>query len=84
VATALGAVDPGYRVILARDSSLSNEGRDALLQVHHRRYIEQIETADARNILIQLDLAKWRSSQSASSHPREPRSRCISINVVSL
>jgi nicotinamidase-related amidase len=64
VATALGAVDPGYRVILVRDSSLSDKGHDALLQVHNRRYIEQIETADARNILIQLDLAKWRSSQS--------------------
>ena len=71
MATALGAVDPGYRVILARDSSLSNEGRDALLQVHNRRYIEQIETADARNILIQLDLAKWRSSQSPERAGRD-------------
>jgi nicotinamidase-related amidase len=71
VATALGAVDPGYRVILVRDSSLSDKGHDA--QVHHRRYIEQIETADARNILIQLDLAKWRSSQSP-----EPAGRDVS------
>ena len=53
LATVLGAVDCGYRVILVRDAvcSSSDEGHDALLTVYHRRYSEQIETADAETIL---------------------------------
>ena len=49
LATVLGAVDLGYRVILVRDAvcSSSDAGHDALLQVYHRRYSEQIETADS-------------------------------------
>jgi nicotinamidase-related amidase len=55
LATVLGAVDLGYRVILVRDAvcSSSDAGHDALLQVYHRRYSEQIETADADSILKQ-------------------------------
>jgi nicotinamidase-related amidase len=53
LATVLDAVDLGYRVILVRDAicSSSDEGHDALLEVYHRRYTEQIETADAELIL---------------------------------
>lgn len=53
LATVLGAVDLGYRVILVRDAicSSSDEGHDALLKVYHARYAEQIETADAAVIL---------------------------------
>jgi nicotinamidase-related amidase len=53
LATVLGAVDHGYRVVLVRDAvcSSSNEGHDALLEVYHRRYTEQIETADAETVL---------------------------------
>jgi nicotinamidase-related amidase len=53
LATVLGAVDLGYRVILVRDAicSSSDEGHDALLRVYHRRYTEQIETADAEEVL---------------------------------
>jgi nicotinamidase-related amidase len=53
LSTVLGAVDLGYRVILVRDAvcSSSDEGHDALLQVYHRRYGQQIETADAESIL---------------------------------
>jgi nicotinamidase-related amidase len=53
LATVLDAVDLGYRVILVRDAvcSSSDEGHDALLTVYHRRYSEQIETADAQTIL---------------------------------
>ncbi len=49
LATVLGAVDLGYRVIVVRDAicSSSDEGHDALLKVYHRRYSEQIETASA-------------------------------------
>jgi nicotinamidase-related amidase len=53
LATVLGAVDLGYRVILVTDAvcSSSDAGHDALLEVYHRRYSEQIETADAQTIL---------------------------------
>lgn len=57
LATVLGAVDLGYRVILVRDAvcSSSDAGHDALLEVYHRRYSVQIETADAETVL-----SKWR------------------------
>jgi nicotinamidase-related amidase len=53
LATVMGAVDLGYRVILVRDAvcSSSDEGHDALLSLYHRRYSEQIETADAEEVL---------------------------------
>jgi nicotinamidase-related amidase len=53
LATVLGAVDLGYRVIVVRDAicSSSDEGHDALFRVYHRRYSEQIETADAEEVL---------------------------------
>ncbi len=55
LATVLNAVDLGWRVILVRDAvcSSSDEGHDALLEVYHRRYGQQIETADAEDILRQ-------------------------------
>jgi nicotinamidase-related amidase len=56
LATVLGAVDLGYRVIVVRDAicSSSDEGHDALLRVYHGRYSEQIETASAADVL-----ARW-------------------------
>jgi len=53
LATVLGAVDLGIRVIVVTDAvcSSSDEGHDSLLQVYHRRYNEQIETTDANTIL---------------------------------
>jgi nicotinamidase-related amidase len=53
LATALGAVDLGYRVIVVRDGvcSSSDEGHDALMMMYHRRYTEQIEVADAATII---------------------------------
>jgi nicotinamidase-related amidase len=53
LATVLDAVDLGYRVILVRDAvcSSSDAGHDALMQLYHRRYSEQIEVADARTVL---------------------------------
>lgn len=55
LASIMGAVDLGYRVILVRDGVCisSDVGHDAMLQVYHRRYSEQIETADAESILSQ-------------------------------
>ena len=53
LATVLDAVDIGYRVILVRDAvcSSSDEDHENLLRLYHRRYSEQIETADAETIL---------------------------------
>ena len=51
--TVLGAVDLGYRVIIVRDAicSSSDQGHDALMEVYHSRFSEQIETANADEIL---------------------------------
>lgn len=53
LASVLGAVDCGFRVIVVTDAicSSSDEGHDALLTVYHRRYSEQIETVDAEVVL---------------------------------
>jgi nicotinamidase-related amidase len=53
LATVLGAVDMGYRVIVVRDGvcSSSDEGHDALMMMYIRRYTEQIEVADAATIM---------------------------------
>jgi nicotinamidase-related amidase len=53
LATVLGAVDHGYRVILVTDAvcSSSDEGHDMLLKLYHERYTQQIETADSETIL---------------------------------
>jgi nicotinamidase-related amidase len=57
LATVLGAVDRGYRVILVRDAicSSSDAGHDALLTVYGGRYSEQIELADAEEVLRQWE-----------------------------
>jgi nicotinamidase-related amidase len=53
LATVLGAVDHGYRIVLVRDAvcSSSDEGHDALMEIYERRYNVQIETADAETVL---------------------------------
>jgi len=53
LATVLGAVDLGYRVIVVKDAvcSSSDEGHDALMKMYHQRYTEQIEVADAAAIM---------------------------------
>jgi nicotinamidase-related amidase len=58
LATVLGAVDLGYRVIVVRDAvcSSSDEGHDALMTLYHQRYTEQIEVADAATIMERWEL----------------------------
>jgi len=53
LATTLGAIDLGYRVILVRDAvcSSSDEGHDALMKLYHGRYTEQLEVTDANTVL---------------------------------
>jgi nicotinamidase-related amidase len=53
LATVLGAVDHGYRVILVTDGicSSSDEGHDALLTMYRKRFSEQIEVATSEQVL---------------------------------
>lgn len=53
LASVLGAVDYGFRVVVVTDAicSSSDEGHDALLTVYRGRYSEQIETAEAEAVL---------------------------------
>ena len=53
LATVLGAVDHGWRVVIATDAvcSQSDEGHDALLDLFSSRYSQQVETAEVEEIL---------------------------------
>lgn len=53
LAAVLGAVDLGYRVVLAEDAlcSSSDETHDALMTLYRNRYAQQIETAPSHEIL---------------------------------
>ena len=55
LATVLGAVDRGYRTIIVSDGicSSADEHHDALLQLYHQRFIDQVETTDAVTVLAQ-------------------------------
>jgi nicotinamidase-related amidase len=57
LAAVMDAVDHGYRVVLATDAlcSSSDDTHDALMTLYHRRFAEQIETAESEEIL-----AAWR------------------------
>lgn len=53
LASVLGAVDRGYRVVIATDAicSSSDSTHDALLTLYRSRYGQQVETAKAEEIL---------------------------------
>jgi len=53
LAAVLGAVDRGYRVVVATDAlcSSSDHTHDALLTLYRERYGQQVETATAADIL---------------------------------
>lgn len=53
LAAVLGAVDLGYRVVLASDAvcSSSDQAHDALLTLYRNRFAQQIETASSATIL---------------------------------
>jgi nicotinamidase-related amidase len=59
LAAVMGAVDRGYRVIIAKDAvcSGSDETHDALMTLYARRYGQQIEIAETEEILD-----AWRAS----------------------
>ena len=53
LATVLGAVDRGYRVIVVEDAlcSSSDAGHDALMTLYRERFAEQIETISSGNLI---------------------------------
>jgi nicotinamidase-related amidase len=53
LATVLGAVDLGFRVIVVRDAvcSSSDTGHDALMKLYEERYKEQIELTNADAVI---------------------------------
>jgi nicotinamidase-related amidase len=53
LATVLGAIDRGFRVVVATDGlcSSSDQTHDALLTLYHNRFGQQVETATSEQIL---------------------------------
>lgn len=53
LATVLGAIDFGYRVVLVTDPlcSSSDATHDALLTVYHQRFAQQVETVEMETVL---------------------------------
>ncbi|MBA1143068.1 cysteine hydrolase family protein [Mesorhizobium neociceri] len=53
LATVLGAIDFGYRVVLVTDAlcSSSDATHDALLTVYHQRFAQQVETVEMETVL---------------------------------
>lgn len=57
LATVLGAIDRGYRVVLATDAicSSADQTHDALMELYHSRFSEQVEAVSVDEVL-----ANWR------------------------
>ena len=53
LATVLGAIDIGYRVVLITDAlcSSSDATHDALMTVYHQRFAQQVETVEMETVL---------------------------------
>ncbi|GGC83752.1 cysteine hydrolase family protein [Chelatococcus reniformis] len=53
LATVLGAVDHGYRVVIVTDAlcSSSDETHDAMMTLYHNRYSQQVEAATTEQVL---------------------------------
>lgn len=64
LATVMGAIDRGYRVVIASDAlcSSSDDTHDALMKLYEDRFSEQIEVATSEAIL-----SNWCAPQSAEN-----------------
>lgn len=53
LATALGAIDLGYKVVLVKDAvcSSSDAGHDALMTMFEQRFTEQLKVTDTKTLL---------------------------------
>ena len=49
----LGAVDLGYRIVVVTDAlcGSTDESHDSILDLYHRRYGQQVETAESAEVL---------------------------------
>jgi len=56
LATVLGAIDRGFRVVIATDAicSSADPTHDAMLEIYHNRFGMQVETAPVAEILEQI------------------------------
>ena len=75
LATMLGAIDWGFRVILVTDAlcSSADETHDAMMNVYMNRFGEQVETVTTETLL-----ESWQARGSAKSHERAPPISCRS------
>jgi nicotinamidase-related amidase len=53
LATVLGAIDRGFRTIIVTDAicSSADQTHDALMELYHSRFSEQVEIAEMREVL---------------------------------
>lgn len=53
LATVLGAIDRGFRVVLVTDAicSSADQTHDALMELYHSRFSEQVETVSLQDVL---------------------------------
>jgi nicotinamidase-related amidase len=53
LATVLGAIDRGFRVVLVTDAicSSADQTHDALMELYHSRFSEQVETVKLQDVL---------------------------------
>lgn len=53
LATVLGAIDRGFRVVLVTDAicSSADQTHDALMQLYHSRFSEQVETVSLQDVV---------------------------------
>ena len=54
LATILGAIDKGYRVVVPLDAvcSSTDQGHDSLVAQYQRRFSQQLETSDVDSVLV--------------------------------
>jgi nicotinamidase-related amidase len=65
LATVLGAIDHGYRVVVVTDAmcSSSDHGHEALLDLYRQRFTEQVSTARVEEVLDAWSIPHRRSSR---------------------
>ena len=79
LATVLGAVDRGYRVVVAHDAlcSSSDETHDASLAVYHSRYGVQVEA-----VTTDVILANWETTTIGDLWRRKFRRRRLRMSLL--
>ena len=73
LATVLGAIDFGYRVVVVTDAlcSSSDATHDALLTVYHQRFGQQVETVEMEMLLSLTPVVGSNSANAAAARNRD-------------